>query len=404
MSFAGPRPLDGSRQTFSYSLNAPQAFAATRAQAATLPVLEEARKRLLFVGLGLLTCFLLIAGRLFDVMILDADAERGSAPSNNLAPASISRADIVDRNGELLATSLQMASLAVDPAYVMDEKETLQKLKALFPDLDTAALSRDMHSGKRFVWIKHDLTPRQAQAVNAMGLPGLTFQSEERRIYPKGALTAHVVGFNSIDQEGLAGIERSFNKQLTSSEENLPLSIDIRLQGIMHDALSDSMRAFNAIGGAGLVMDVETGELLAMVSLPDFDPNNAGQASESARFNRATLGTYEMGSTFKIFTISQALEKGVISLTDKFNCMHPLKIGGKFEVHDFHPEGRWLNVPEILVYSSNIGAAQIIERVRAEDQKKYLGSLGLLTPSSVELSEMSRPLVPRDWRDINKIT
>ncbi|MBI3418995.1 MAG: penicillin-binding protein 2 [Proteobacteria bacterium] len=401
---SGLRPQfspDNTHPAFSYGLNAPQAFAAARAQAAALPVLEEARKRLLCVAMGFLACFLLISGRLFDVMIFNPDAERSS--SSSTLPAHVSRADIVDRNGELLATTLQLASLAADPAYVLDEKETLTKLKTVFPDLDVAALSKDMHSGKRFVWVKHSLTPRQQEQVNRLGLPGLSFQNEERRIYPKGGLTAHIIGYNSVDQQGLAGIEHSLNKRLTESQDSLPLSVDIRLQSLMHEALLDGMHKFDAIGGAGLIMDVETGEILALVSLPDFDPNNPTQASDSARFNRATLGAYEMGSTFKIFTISQALEKGVITLADQFDCRKPLKFG-RFEIHDFHPENRYLTVPEIFVYSSNIGAAQIIERVDGKDQKKYLGSLGLLDPSPIELSEVTKPLVPDVWRDINKVT
>lgn len=405
MSYDGLRPVlpvHDAHHGFSYGINTPQAFAAARAQAVSLPALEEARKRLLFVGLGFLACFLLICGRLFDVMILGGDAERGAFVEDQVPPI-ISRADITDRNGELLATSLQMPSLAADPAYVMDEKETLTKLKTVFPELDTAALSKELHSGKRFVWVRHDLTPRQQEEVNRLGLPGLSFQTEARRIYPKGALTAHIVGYNSVDQQGLSGIEHSFNQRLLGSEETFPLTIDIRLQGILHDALAEGMTTFNGVGAAGLIMDVHTGEVLALVSLPDFDPNAPGQASDSARFNRATLGMYEMGSTFKVFSLSEGLEKGVIKLTDSFDCRHPLKFG-RFEIHDFKPEGRWLNVPEVFVYSSNIGAAQVAERFTIEDQKKYLGSLGLLTAAPLEISEVGKPLVPQEWSDLSKIT
>jgi cell division protein FtsI (penicillin-binding protein 3) len=405
MSYDGLRPgfsvHDGPRPAFSYGINAPQAFATARAQAAALPILEEARKRLLFVAIGFLGCFLLIVGRLFDVMVLDVDSERGIAQS--APPPHVSRADIVDRNGILLATSLQMASLAADPAYIMDEKDTLTKLKSLFPEIDVKSLSKDFHSGKRFVWVKHNLTPKQEEEVNRLGLPGLTFQNEERRIYPQGGLTAHIVGYNSVDQEGLAGIERSMNKQLIGSDQPLTLSIDIRLQGILRDALADGIRSFDGIGGAGIVLDVQTGEILALTSLPDFDPNAPGQMTKDTQFNRATLGAYEMGSTFKIFTLAQGLEQKVIKLSDTFDCTHPLEFG-KFKIHDFHPEGRWLNVPEVFTHSSNIGAARIAERFSIPDQKKFLGSLGLLSPAPTEIPESSRPLMPSDWRELNKIT
>jgi cell division protein FtsI (penicillin-binding protein 3) len=392
---------DGLRPALAYGINAPLAFANARAQAAAAPFLEKSRKRLLVVALGFLTCFLLISGRLFDVMILSAGDAGASTPPT--PPPVTSRADITDRNGELLATSLQMASLMADPGYLLNEKETLTKLKGVFPDLDTQGLSRDFRSGKRFVWVKHNLTPKQEEAVNRLGLPGLDFRNEERRLYPKANLTAHLVGFNNLDQKGLAGIEHSLDKRLTENSAALPLSIDIRLQGIMREAIAESMRNFNAIGGAGIMMDVNSGEILSLVSLPDFDPNQPGQVSDSARFNRATLGTYEMGSTFKIFTLAQGLERGMINMTDSFNCINPLKYG-RFLIRDYHPEARWLTVPEIFVHSSNIGAAQIAQRFSVNDQKKFLGSLGLLTASPIEMTEVGKPLVPADWRELNKVT
>jgi cell division protein FtsI (penicillin-binding protein 3) len=406
MSYDGARPslpfdAPTARPAFAYGINAPQAFSNARAQAAAAPFLEQSRKRLLVVALGFITCFLLIAGRLFDVMIFSAGDGASSAPPP--PPPAISRADITDRHGELLATSLQMASLMADPGYILNEKETLTKLKGVFPDLNTQSLSKDLHSGKRFVWVKHNLTPKQEEAVLKLGLPGIDFRNEERRIYPKANLTAHLVGFNNIDQKGLAGIEHSLNKRLTENNAALPLSIDIRLQGIMRDAIAESMRSFNAVGGAGIMMDVQTGEILSLVSLPDFDPNLPGQVSESARFNRATLGTYEMGSTFKIFTLAQGLERNIINMTDSFNCINPLKYG-RFLIRDYHPERRWLTLPEVFIHSSNIGAAQIAQRLSVAEQKSFTGSLGLLTPSPIEMTEVGKPLIPADWRELNKIT
>ncbi len=400
MSLDG-RPAFPPRSGFSCGLNAPQAFAATRMQAASQPALESGRRRLLALAAGFLACFLLLAGRLFDVMILNPDT--GPAASAGVRPALAARADIVDRNGELLATSLQMASLAVDPGLVLDEKELLTRLKTVLPGLDTQALSRALHSKKRFVNVRAELTPKQEQAINAFGLPSVIFRIKERRVYPKGALTAHVIGYNNTDQKGLSGIEYNLNERLSTNNTPLALSLDIRLQGVLHNVLEDGIRRFNGVGAAGLIMDAHTGEILALVSLPDFDPNTYPKAPDNARFNRATLGGYEMGSIFKVFTLAQALDENLVRLSDSFDCTRPLKFG-RFRIRDYHPEKRWLTVPEIFVHSSNIGAAHIIARVTIPGQKRFLKSLGLLDAPALELPEVAKPLLPKKWTELGKTT
>lgn len=370
--------------------------------AAALPVLEKGRGRLVIVGGAFLLLYLYVVYGLFDTMIFNTDAELKNAAQ----PAAVTtpvRGDIVDRNGELLATSLQMASLAADPALVLDGPELVKKLKTVFPDLDGADVLKELNSKKRFIWIKRNLSPKQQEAVNALGLPGLSFEPEEKRIYPKGSLTAHIIGYNSIDHTGIAGLEKTFDEFLKKKNQPLQLSLDIRLQGILRDALADGIKNFNAIGGAALILDAHNGEILSMVSLPDFDPNEFGKASDNQRFNRASLGIYEMGSTFKTFTLAQALERGAISLSSSFDCTHPISIG-RFKINDFHPMYRWLNVPEIFLHSSNIGAVQIVEKIGIPAQREFLGKLGLLKQVALEIPEVGKPMIPQDWQEISMMT
>jgi cell division protein FtsI (penicillin-binding protein 3) len=330
-----------------------------RTQAASLPALEKARGRLVIISVFFLMLFMYIVWGLFDAMILNPDAEIKNAPP---PAAALTRGDIVDRNGELLATSLRMSSLAADPALILDANDLIKKLKTVFPDLNAKEVMAALNSKARFIWIKRNLTPRQQEAVNHLGLPGLSFEPEEKRLYPKGNLTAHITGYNSVDHDGIAGLEKSFDALLKKKDQTLTLALDIRLQGILRDALAEGVKTFSAIGGAGIIMDVNNGEIVSMVSLPDFDPNDAGKATDNQRFNRASLGTYEMGSTFKTFTLAQALDSGAITVANTFDCTHPISIG-RFKINDFHPLRRWLNVPEIYLHSSNIGAVQIIGKV-----------------------------------------
>jgi len=383
----------------------------SRSQAAVLPALEQARSRLVFIALFFLLFYLAIIARLCDVMLFTADAElRGADNTAAAALASpvLTRGDIVDRNGEVLATSLPMASLSADPALVLDAHETVRGLKKLFPDLDGKSLLEALQSKKRFIWIKRALSPSQQEQVNNLGLPGLSFTAEEHRVYPKGNLTAHIIGYTSADDhQGIAGLEKTLESRLhNQSDAAMPpvaLSLDIRLQSILRENLNAEIKNFDALGGAGVIMDVHSGEVLALASLPDFNPNAQGQASDNAKFNRATLGVYEMGSTFKTFTLADALERHAITLADRFDCTHPLQMG-KYTINDFHPLHRWLNVPEIFLHSSNIGAAQIAEKVGIAEQKSFLQSLGLLEASPIELPEVGKPIYPSEWREINMMT
>jgi cell division protein FtsI (penicillin-binding protein 3) len=203
------------------------------------------------------------------------------------------------------------------------------------------------------VWLKRNLTPRQQQAVNRLGLPGIYFQPETKRVYPQGNLTAHLVGYTDVDSRGLAGVERSFDDLLQGGERPLQLSIDVRVQHILHEELNRAIADFNGIGGAGIILDLKTGEVLSLVSLPDFDPARPGEASDDTRFDRATLGLYEMGSVFKIFNTAIALDSGTTTLADGFDATKPIRIGG-YSIDDYKGKHRFLSIPEIFTYSSNI--------------------------------------------------
>lgn len=313
------------------------------------------------------------------------------------------RGNIVDRNGVLLAISLPAASLYADPTVVPDPDEAASRLADILDELDIERTARVLDSDRRFVWLLRHLTPSQQAAVIGLGIPGLGFMQEERRTYPLSNLTAHIVGFADIDGQGLAGIEAELDARLEDGAGPVALSIDTRLQAILREELAAAIDEYRAIGGAGLIMNTRTGELLALVSLPDFDPYQAGRTPDNARFNRATLGLYEMGSTFKIFTTAMALDSGTVRLTDAFDARHPIRIG-RHSISDFHAEARWLTVPEVFRYSSNIGAVRMALAVGTEGQRDYLGRLGLLEPATIELPEVGRPQIPSPWREINTMT
>jgi cell division protein FtsI (penicillin-binding protein 3) len=363
--------------------------------------LETSHTRLLVTAALFCLAFLLIALRLVEVTAIKSEgyAARSPVPAQPL----VSRADIVDRNGVLLATTLSTPSLYADPKLVKDPAAVARLLVGALPDLVESEVEAKLASDKSFVWIKRQLTPHQELAVNRLGVPGLQFQPEERRFYPEGSLAAHIVGYTGIDDRGLSGIERGFDDILRDRRDAVALSIDARVQYILRDEIARQIADFNASGGMGVIMDVNTGEVLAMVSLPDFDPNNAGSATPETVFNRATLGIYEMGSTFKIFNTAMALEARTATLASSYDATQPLHVG-RFTIHDDHPQNRWLNVAEIFEYSSNIGAARMAVEAGTDRQRDFLGRLGLLRAPSFELPEIGAPLVPSPWRDVNTMT
>jgi cell division protein FtsI (penicillin-binding protein 3) len=371
--------------------------------------LDSCHSRLFLTGIVFAAAFLLVALRLAEVTLRPSPQALPRPVRPSLAAPA--RADIVDRNGRLLATTLDSPSLYADPQQVLDATDATRKLLTALPDLDGAQAYAKLTSKKGFVWLKRHLTPAQEYAVNELGIPGLQFEHEERRVFPYGALAAHAVGYVGIDNDGLGGIERGLDRTLRSKIEPLQLSIDIRLQYILHEELKRVVDDFTAKGGAGLIMNVSTGEVLAMESLPDFDPNRPDAPDldhpnvpvAERMFDRVTQGDYEIGSVFKIFTTAMALDSGATTMSGVFDATYPIHIG-RFTISDYHSKRRPLSVPEILMYSSNIGEAKIALAVGGARQQEYLRSFGLLAPPRIEIKEIGTPHYPARWREVNVMT
>ncbi|MBI4184754.1 MAG: penicillin-binding protein 2 [Proteobacteria bacterium] len=375
---------------------------AVRIEGQAKEAIETGRTRLL-VGFGLFAlAFLAIAARLVEVSVLAPGAGRPLVAAVDPAPPIVTRGDIVDRNGLVLATSLPTASLYADPASVIDAGEAARALAQALPGLRQAELSAKLGQPGRFVWIKRHLTPREQYEVNRLGIPGLHFLRSEKRAYPQGRMAAHVLGAVDIDNIGIAGVERTFEETLGASER-LSLSLDLRVQHVLAQELARAMARFQAAGAAGLIMDADTGEVVALVSLPDFSPERLAGADQDALFNRATLGVYEMGSTFKLFTAALVLDFGVATLRSGFDAREPIRVA-RFTIRDYKPKRRRLTLPEVLVYSSNIGAARMALEAGGARQRAFLGRLGLLDPATIELPEVGQPLSPSPWREINTMT
>ncbi|MEX2649426.1 MAG: penicillin-binding protein 2, partial [Alphaproteobacteria bacterium] len=364
-----------------------------------------ARRRLVLAASLYACAFLLLGARVVEIAA--SGGAPPMAPSASATEHPSQRADIVDRHGALLATNLPTASLYANPGRVLDPDEAAEALAAVLPHLDVETLRAKLGGQRSFVWLDRGLSPTQVAAVNALGLPGLAFVDEERRVYPQGPLLAHVLGFTDIDNRGIAGIERVYDGALRGRARSgagaLALSLDVRAQQILREELAHAVAEFAAVGAAGLVMDPSTGEILALVSLPDFDPNRPAAASDEARFNRATLGVYEMGSIFKVFTTAMALDYGVAGLSSGYDATDPIRIA-RYTISDDHPKARWLSVPEVFIYSSNIGAAKMALDVGADRQRAFLKKLGLLSAPAVDLPEVGAPMVPATWGDITTMT
>jgi len=349
--------------------------------------------------------FLVVSGRLASLTMDNETQEPRMIHALTADLPVAARADIVDRKGTVLATSLPTVMLMADTRKILDAQEAAAKLAAVFPDINAEKLAGEIEETKRYVTIRRHVTPRQYYAINKMGIAGLEFVPDESRLYPSGALTAHILGYTDIDNKGIAGLEKSENDRLQNDQGALVTSIDLRLQTVLHRELAEAIETYHALGATGLIMDVNNGEILALVSLPDFDPQNAGNALDNSKFNRATLGVYEMGSTFKTFNTAMALDSGLIKPSERFDTTHPIEVGSK-TIRDFHPAKGWLNVAEIFMESSNIGSARMAERLGTARQKAFLSSLGLTEKAPLELPEVGSPIVPPDssWRDTTTMT
>jgi len=324
------------------------------------------------------------------------------------------RPDILDRNGDILATDVRMPSLFAEPYRIIDIDDAVEHLTAVMPDLEVAELRERLSSKRRFAWLKREITPQQRAAIHRLGLPGIGFMTENKRVYPNGVAGAHVIGHVDIDNQGIAGIEKWLDRSGLADlhmaglatdrlQKPVELSIDLRVQHALRDELVKARVKYKAKASAGLVLDPRSGEVIAMVSVPDYDANNPREALDPTRINRLTTGVFEMGSTFKALTLGMALDSGKISLRDSFDARGPLQYG-KFAIHDFHPQNRILTVPEVFTYSSNIGTARMALKLGVEHHKAFLRKMGQLDRLRTELPESAEPLVPRNWSELNTVT
>ena len=377
----------------------------------------RAEGRLLLLAAGFFCAFSLVGMRMATLAGSVPEEPRGSTSGSSIVA---SRADIVDRNGRILATNFTTSSLYAHPSEMIDPAGAAEALARIFPDLDAGALLKQFTSERKFLWVRRNISPEQRQAVHDIGDPGLLFGPREMRLYPNGRLAAHILGGASYGREGVqsaeivgvAGIEKAMDTALRDPArggEPLTLSIDLTVQSAIRTVLEGGMRLMNAKGAAAILMDVKTGEIVSMVSLPDFDPNDrplaGGKADESPIFNRAVQGVYELGSTFKILTIAQALDEGLVNPDTMIDTKGPLT-WGRYRINDFRNYGAQNTVSNVIVKSSNVGTARIALMLGIERQQAFMEKLGFTKPTSVELIEASTgaPLLPKNWSEISLMT
>ncbi len=324
------------------------------------------------------------------------------------------RPDILDRNGLVLATDVRAPSLFAEPRRLIDVDEATELLTAVMPDLDASELRERLGSRRGFVWLKREITAKQRQDIYRLGLPGVGFLSENKRVYPNSAEVSHLIGHVNIDNQGIAGMEKWLDSHglqalhmagLATDQQQKPveLAVDLRVQHALRDELIAAAVKYKVKAAAGLVVDCNTGEIVSMVSLPDYDPNSPQQANDPLRINRLTTGVFELGSTFKALTLAMALDSGRVGINTTFDARGSLRYG-KFQIHDYHGQNRFLTAAEIFTYSSNIGTARMALSMGVEHHKWFLKKLGQLERLRTELPESAEPLVPKRWGELNTVT
>ena len=362
------------------------------------------QNRIRLIGLFFTAAFLTIAAQVTHLTIFPKQDE---GPVRPVADAPLPRPDIIDRNGVLLATDVAVASIFADPSKIIDIDEAVELLTATMPDLDARELRRKLTNSKRFAWIKRQVSPEERDAVYNLGIPGVSYVNERRRVYPQGRLASHVVGYVDLDTKGIAGIEKYlddrgalYTASLAAPNEHrtepAQMSIDIRVQAAVIDELAKAIEKFKAIAGGGIVMDINTGEVLSLVSLPDFNPNQEKKAFTKDQQNRMTSGVYELGSVIKAITFAMAIDYGTATLESSFDTRFPLVIGSA-RIHDFHPQNRPLTLAEVFTNSSNIGTAKMALEVGIEHHQEFLRRVGMFDKLQTELPEAARPLLPKRW-------
>src|SRR5579885_147196 len=372
----------------------------------------KARARLGLAIVAFAAVYGVIAFRL--VMFAMASTGHGGHRTVTQDALATARPDIIDRNGAIIATDVKAPSLYAEPRKLIDIDDAEEQLTAELPDLDGKELRERLASKRGFVWLKREITPKQQQEIYRLGIPGVGFLTENKRVYPNGATVSQVIGLVNIDNQGIAGMEKWLDGQGLAAlhmaglatdrlQRPVQLSLDLRAQYAMRDELLKAREKFNAKAAAGLILNVNTGEVVALVSDPDYNPNNPREANDPSRINRMTTGVFEMGSTFKVLTVAMALDSGKATMASSFDARHPLQYG-KFAIHDYEPKGRFLTVPEIFTFSSNIGAARMALAVGVEGHQAFLKKMGQLDRLRTELPESAEPLVPKHWGELNTVT
>ncbi|HXW72331.1 MAG TPA: penicillin-binding protein 2 [Methylocella sp.] len=365
------------------------------------------------MALVFLAVFAAIGGKLLQFGLRPEPLQNAKRASSDTIAAA--RPDLLDRNGEILATDVKVMSVFAEPRRIIDKDEAVELLSAVLPDIDARELRERLGSRKGFIWVKRAITPKQQQEVYRLGLPGIGFFEENKRVYPNGPLAAHVLGFANLDGIGISGLEKYVDGQgladlhsagFPLAQENLaPITtaLDLKATYAVRDELAWAIGKFKARAGAAAILDVNTGEVIAMASLPDYDPNNPAGALDPDHINRLSVGVYEMGSTFKAISLAMALDLGKVSLRSRIDARESLRYG-HFTIHDFHAQHRLLSVPEVFTYSSNIGAARLALMAGVEAHKSFLKKMGQLTRLRTELPESAEPLVPKNWGELNTMT
>ena len=384
-----------------------------RSHSANVDIVAQTRERLIVMVMAIVAVFGIVQARLVYLGMQERSANVVAHVADVALAAS--RPRILDRNGEALAMDIPMRSLFAEPKVIENPDETYESLITVLPGLDFDIVMKRLKSGAGFVWLKREITPAQEQEILALGLPGIGFRDEKKRFYPAGPTASHILGHTNIDNQGIAGLEKHLDDTglrdlhktgfaVAKDLEPVTTSVDLRVQHYVRDALSEAMERYRAVAAAGVVLDIHTGEVVAMSSLPDYDPNNPVDALKKDRLNRMSAGVFEMGSTFKTFTTAMALDSGKVGIHSRFDATKPLYFG-RFTINDFHGKKRVLSVPEVFIYSSNIGTAKMADVVGIEEHRNFIKKIGLLDRlTGFELPEVASPTEPKKWGKLSSIT
>jgi len=375
------------------------------------------KTRIRWVIAGLVIIFGIVGGRLVQLGLVVQD---NSIEGRSREAISASRPAILDRNGLEMAVDIRVPSLYAEPRRIIDVDDAVEKLRTVLPDLDANWLRAKLSGEKGFVWIKRDLTPEIEDRIYQLGIPGLDFLTESKRFYPGGPEASHVLGSVNVDNQGIGGIEQYIDSQGLAQLQSVgiadgqnlkpvQLTIDMRIQHVMREDLLDALSRYKAHAAAAVMIDVKTGEVVALVSLPDFDPNDPSSmvapynGEPRMRFNRITAGKYELGSTFKTITIAGALDSGAVKMTDRFDARFGVRFG-RFTITDFHGQNRILSVPEVYKYSSNVGAIHIMQQWGKDNYRAFMTKVGFDDPLPIELPEKTMSSIPKKFADVTAAT